>query len=340
MDISGPHAMRVLITDYAWETLQPEREILARIGAALVVAETGDEEELENLAANVDGILTCWKPVTARIIRKAEKCRAIGRYGIGLDNIDVACATEKGIVVTNVPAYCVEEVAEHAMALLLSLARKVTAYDHAIKAGRYDLRALMPLYRARGKTLGIVGFGKIGRALYRKAWGFEFKVLIFDPQIDSASLADYQAELVSFTELLDRSDFISVHVPLTPETRGLFGAEAFKRMKPNSYLINTCRGPVVDEGALLEALNTGRIAGAGLDVLASEPPSPQDPLVLHPRVIVTPHAAFYSQESVLELQSTAARQMAEVLSGQRPSNIVNPEVLTRSNLRARFGSAA
>ncbi len=332
--------MKVLITDYAWESLQPEHEILARAGASLVVAETGGEDELASLAGDVDGILTCWKPVTAKVIQRAAKCLAIGRYGIGLDNIDVHCATELGIVVTNVPAYCVEEVAEHAMALLLSLARKVTASDRAVKAGRYDLRALMPIYRLRGKTLGIVGFGKIGRALYRKARGFEFKVLIYDPQVDPASLADYQAESVSFAALLERSDFISIHVPLTAETRGLFNADAFRRMKPSSYLINTCRGPVIDEAALLEALNAGRIAGAGLDVLASEPPSPKDPLALHPRVIVTPHAAFYSQESVLELQTTAARQMAEVLSGRLPSNIVNPEVLQRSNLRAKFLSTA
>ncbi|MBZ5565852.1 MAG: C-terminal binding protein [Acidobacteriia bacterium] len=331
--------MKVLITDYAWESLQPEREILASAGATLVVAERGDEDELASLAKDVDGILTCWKPVTARVIRRAERCRAIGRYGIGVDNIDVECATELGIVVTNVSAYCVEEVAEHAMALLLSLARKVTAYDHAMKAGRYDLRALMPFYRLRGKTLGIVGFGKIGRALYRKAQGFEFKVLICDPNLDPTSLRDYQADCVRFTELLERSDFVSIHVPLTPETRGLFNAEAFRRMKPGSYLINTCRGAVIDEAALLEALNAGRIAGAGLDVLASEPPSLQDPLGLHPRAIVTPHAAFYSAESVLELQTTAARQMAEVLSGRRPSNIVNPEVLRRSNLRARFRSS-
>lgn len=332
--------MKVLITDYAWESLEPERAILAQAGASLVVAERGSEDELADLAGEADGILTCWKPVTARVIRRAQKCRAIGRYGIGLDNIDVACATELGIVVTNVPSYCIEEVSDHALALLLSLARKVPAYDRAIKAGRYDLRAQMPLYRLRGKTLGIAGFGKIGRALYRKAQGFEFKVLVYDPYLDPASLGGYIVEQVGITELLERSDFISIHVPLNAETRGLFNAEAFKRMKPTAFLINTCRGPVVDEAALLEALNTGRIAGAGLDVLSSEPPSAQAPLVLHPRAIISPHAAFYSQESVLELQTAAARQMAEVLTGRRPANIVNPEVLTQSNLRAPFAPTA
>ncbi len=328
--------MKVLITDYAWKSLEPEREILAQVGASLVVAKSGNEDELAGLAGDVDGILTCWRPVTARVIRRAEHCRSIGRYGIGLDNIDVECATELGIVVTNVPSYCVEEVSDHALALLLSLARKVTSYDHAIKAGRYDLRALMPIYRLRGKTLGIVGFGKIGRTLYRKVRGFEFKILIYDPYLDLASLAGYGAEAVSFAALLERSDFISIHAPLTPETRGLFNADAFKKMKPTAFLVNTSRGPIIDESALLQALNDGRIAGAGLDVLTSEPPSPQDLLLLHPKAVITPHAAFYSEESVLELQTTAARQMAEVLSGRRPPNIVNPQVLKRSNLRGQF----
>lgn len=328
--------MKVLISDYAWESLEPERKILAEAGASLIVAESGNEDELVKMAGDVDGILTCWKPVTARVIRQAVKCRAIGRYGIGLDNIDVACATEQGIVVTNVPSYCVEEVSDHALALLLSLARKVTAYDHAVKGGRYDLRAPTPLYRLSGKTLGIVGFGKIGRTLSRKVQGFNFKILVYDPYLEPASLAGSQVESVSFHELLRRSDFISIHVPLSAGTRGMFNTETFMKMKPTSFLVNTSRGALIDEQALLQALNDGIIAGAGLDVLSVEPPSPRDALVLHPRTIITPHAAFYSEESVLELQTTAARQMAEVLLGRRPPHIVNLEVLQRTNLRVQF----
>ncbi len=328
--------MKVLITDYAWKSLEPERAILAEAGASLVVAETGSEDELARLAPDVDGILTCWKPVTARVIREAGRCRSIGRYGIGLDNIDVACATELGIVVTNVPAYCVEEVSDHALALILSLARKVTAYDHAIKAGLYDLRSLMPLYRVPGKTLGIVGFGKIGRTLYRKVRGFNFKILAFDPYLGPKSLDGIDVEAVSFDALLKQSDFISIHAPLTPETRGLFNAEAFAKMKPTAVVVNTSRGPIIDETALLEALNEGKIAGAGLDVLATEPPDLQNLLLHHRRAIITPHAAFYSEESVLDLQTAAARQMATLLKGTRPENIVNPEVLKQPNLRVKF----
>ncbi len=324
----------VLVSDYAWKGLEIERAILARVETRIVAAETGSEDELVSLAPEADGILTCWKPVTAKVIQHAPHCLSVGRLGIGLDNIDVAEATKLGIVVTNVPSYCVEEVSDHALALLLSLARKVTFYDRAIKSGVYDLQAHTPLYRVRGRTLGIVGFGKIGRALYRKATGLGLKVIVFDPYVDRASLAGFEAELVSFAGLLERSDYISIHVPLTAETRALFDAAALRKMKPMSFLINTSRGSVIDGAALLEALDQGVIAGAALDVLPQEPPDLADPLLRHPRTIITPHAAFNSEESLIDLRETAAAQMAAVLSGKRPDNIVNPEVLRQANLRA------
>lgn len=330
--------MKVLITDYAWKSLEPEKEILAGVGASLVVASTGAEDELARLAGDVEGILTCWKPVTEGVIRNATRCKAIGRYGIGLDNINVACATELGIVVTNVPSYCVEEVSDHALALILSLARKVAQFDHAIKDGRYDLGSGMPIHRLRGSTVGIVGFGKIGRALARKALGLGFRVIVYSRQLSPPYLEGYEVEPVSFPELLRHSDFISLHIPLTRETRLMFNISAFERMKPTAFLINTSRGALIDEVALLSALDQGLIAGAGLDVLSCEPPSTENPLIHHRKIIVTPHAAFYSEESVLALQTTAASQMAEVLSAKRPKFIVNPEVLQRANLRVRFES--
>jgi D-3-phosphoglycerate dehydrogenase len=324
----------VLISDYVWKDLQIEKAILARVDTGVLVSSTGAEDDLTNLAPEANGILTCWKPVTARVIQAAPHCVAIGRFGIGLDNIDVAEATRQGIVVTNVPSYCVEEVSDHALALLLSLARKVTFFDRAIKSGVYDLQAGMPLFRVRGKILGIVGFGKIGRVLYHKARALGLKVIIFDPYVDRASLGGFDVELVDFPGLLGRSDFISIHVPLMPGTRGLFNAAALRQMKPTAFLINTSRGPLIDGEALREALDQGIIAGAGLDVLPVEPPTPGDPLAGHPRTIVTPHAAFNSEESLVELRETAAHQMAAILSGVRPENIVNPEVLKQPNLRA------
>jgi len=326
---------KVLITDYAWQSLDPEREILGKAGATLIVAETGSEEELKQLAPAADCILTCWKKVTEPVIRNAERCLAIGRYGIGLDNIAVACATTLGIVVTNVPAYCLEEVADHAMAMLLSSARKITAFDRAIKSGVYNLQAETPLYRLRGRTLGIFGFGKIGRTLAGKALAFGLRVIAHDPLFQkSAEFA--QVEAVSFEGLLRGSDYISIHVPSTPETRHAFNRDAFRLMKPSAVLINTARGDVVDEEALLWALDSNEIAGAALDVLTQEPPDPGYALIRHPKVVATPHAAFNSQESLLDLQRTAACQMASVLSGEVPQNVVNPEVLKQSNLRAVF----
>src|SRR5260370_26640106 len=326
-------AMKVLITDYAWNSVEPERKILEGIRATLVVAETGSEDELVRLASDVEGILTCWKAVTAKVIQSAHRCLAIGRYGIGLDNIDVECATRMGIVVTNVPRYCVEEVSDHAMALLLSLARKVALYDRAIKSGSYDLQAGTPLYRIRGKTLGIVGFGNIGKAVYRKARAFGLKVIVCRSGAELQSNGEYDVDQVSFPELVEQSDYISIHVPLTSKTRHLFNLETFRRMKPTAFLINTARGEIVDTNGLLQALNDGLIAGAALDVLPKEPPDPADPLVRHPRTIITPHVAFNSEESVQELQTTAASQMAEILSGNLPRFFSNPEVLNQPNLR-------
>ena len=325
--------MNVLITDYAWDDLLPEQEILANAEAGLIVAETGEEDELIELAPDADGILTCWKPVTERVLDAAPRCLSVGRYGIGLDNIAVAHATRLGIVVTNVPTFCLEEVSDHAMALLLTCARKVSFYDRNIKAGVYDLQKGERMHRLRGRTLGIVGLGRIGRTLVPKALGFGMRVVSYDPATGDPPEG---VEPLRFDELLARSDFISIHVPLTEATRGMFGRKQFKRMKRGAFLINTARGPVLDSAALLDALNHGEIAGAALDVLDREPPDSDDPLIHHERVILTPHAAFYSAESVHDLQVIAARQMADLLKGKRPDNIVNPEVLDRDIVRAKF----
>jgi D-3-phosphoglycerate dehydrogenase len=327
---------KVLVTDYAWKSLDLERQILNTVGATLVVGGAGDEDELTQLAVDVDGILTCWKRVTEKVIRNAPRCQAIGRYGIGLDNIDVRYASQSGIVVTNVPHFCLEEVSDHAMALLLSLARKVTFYDRAVKAGIYDLQAGPPLHRIRGQTLGIVGFGKTARSLSLKAHAFGLKVLVHTRHHNDKQLAGYAVEPATFDDLLARSDYVSIHVPLTAETLHLFNLEVFRRMKPTAFVINTSRGDVIEAQALLKALDQGLIAGAALDVLSMEPPQHDDPLVLHPRTIITPHAAFNSAESLEELQRTAASQIANVLSGTLPSFIVNPEVLAQPNLRATF----
>ncbi|MDE0483106.1 MAG: C-terminal binding protein [Candidatus Poribacteria bacterium] len=326
---------KVLITDYAWSSIEPEREVLAKIGAELIVAKTGDEEELLTLAPTVDGILTCWKPVRESVIDAAKKCQIIARYGIGLDNIDVETATENGIIVTNVPAYCVDEVSDHAMALLLACSRNISVYNEAIKSGIWDQNIGQQMYRLRGKTLGIIGFGHIAKAIIPKAKAFGLNVKIYSPRTSAELIQPQGAEKVSFQDLLKTADFITIHAPLTTETQHMFSHDEFRAMKSTAFLINTARGGIVDTAALTEALQNGEIAGAGIDVLETEPPEIDEVLLTLDNVVITPHAAFVSEESILELEVTAATCVTQVLTGQLPESIVNPSVLKRPNLRAK-----
>ena len=325
----------ILITDYAWSSIEPERQILSQVGADVIVAESGGEDELISHAPNVDGILTCWKSVQNRVISEASKCQIIARYGIGLDNIDVESATKNGIIVTNVPAYCVDEVSDHAMALLLACARKIPLFNSAVKTNIWDQNIGRSMYRLNGKTLGVVGFGHIGKAIISKAMAFGLKVKVYSPRTTQELIGQHGAEKVSFEELLTTSDFITIHAPLTSETHHMFSDDEFKAMKSTAYIINTARGGIIDTSALIAALQTGEIAGAGIDVLETEPPQQDDPLLHLENVIITPHAAFISEESIMELQMTAAKSVAQVLSGELPTSVVNPTVLERSNLRAK-----
>ena len=326
---------KVLITDYAWSSIEPEREVLAEVGAELIVAETGDQNELLTLTPIVDGILTCWKPVRECVIAAAKQCQVIARCGIGLDNIDVKSATENGIIVTNVPTYCVDEVSDHAMALLLTCVRNITRFNTATKSGIWDQNIGPQMCRLRGKTLGIVGFGHIGKAIIPKAKAFGLAVKIYSPRASSESIQCHGAEKISFQELLKTSDFISIHAPLTPETEYMFSFDEFRIMKPTTFLINTARGGIVNTAALTDALQNGEIAGAGLDVLETEPPQSEEALFSLDNVVITPHTAFISEESILELEITAATCVAQVLTGQLPESVVNPSVLERPNLRAK-----
>ena len=326
---------KVLITDYVWPSIEPERQVLAEIGAELIVAETGDEEELLTLAPTVDSILTCWKPVRESVIATAKKCQVIARYGIGLDNIDVGSATENGIIVTNVPAYCVDEVSDHAMALLLACARKISCYNEAVKSGTWDQNIGPQMYRLREKTLGIVGFGHIAKAIIPKAKAFGLNVKVYSPRTLPELIQSQGAEKISFQDLLKTSDFITIHAPLTTETQHMFSHDEFRAMKSTAFLINTARGGIVDTAALTAALQNGKIAGVGIDVLETEPPEADEKLLTLDNVVITPHAAFISEESILELEVTAATCVAQVLTGVLPESVVNPSVLERPNLRAK-----
>lgn len=324
----------VLVTDYAWPDLAIERRLLAEINAALLVAESAGAEEIIRLAPQADAILTCWAELPPAALEAAPRCRMISRYGIGLDNIPVQRATELGIVVTNVPDFCLEEVSDHVMALLLASARQIIPQNAASRAGLWQRETRHPIPRLRGQTLGLIGYGNIAQALVPKAQGFGMDVLAYTPRLTAGRLANGVEAVNRLDDLLTRADFVSIHAPLTDETREMIDEAALRRMKPSAVLINTSRGAIVDESALERALYEGWIAGACLDVLAQEPPRPNHPLLGMDNVIVTPHAAFYSAAAVAELQEKAARNVADVLQGKRPAHIVNAAVLGQANCRA------
>lgn len=321
--MSASARFRVLLTDRAWPDTCIEREILAGIGAELIEATNAGESALSALAVDVDAIAANWAPVTPAVIRSTRRCRVISRTGIGLDNIAVATATELSIPVTNVPDYCVGEVADHTLALILACARNIGFFHLHTKRGEYRLQAAPPMPRLAGKVLGLIGLGHIGRNLAGKAQALGFKVIAH-----TASGSDHGTgcAMQSLDDLLARSDFVSLHAPLVPATRHVLGLPQFERMKRSAYLINTARGALVDHGGLARALERNLIAGAALDVFEPEPPDLSSPLMRDERVIVTPHAAFVSTESLIELRSRVARQIVEALSGRRPECVVNPEV--------------
>jgi len=318
---------RVLLTDYAWPDLDIERSILREAGAELVVAEQKNAASLAKLAADCEAIMTNWVKVPESVIAAAPKCKIIARLGIGLDNIDVAAATSRRIMVTNVPDYCLVEVAEHTLALLLTMARKAAFYHYETKSGRYNLQDGPRLRRIEGQTLGIIGLGNIGRRLAEKAVPLKLHVLTTGRTPKGHQELPPGVSWCEMDELLARSDYVSLHLPLTPQTKHLIAAPQLARMKASAYLINTARGGLIDHAALAAALAAGQLAGAALDVQNPEPPDLSKPPYSDPRVIVTPHAAFVSAESLENLRTRTARQVSTCLQGGVPENVVNPEVL-------------
>ncbi|MFO7900262.1 MAG: C-terminal binding protein [Planctomycetota bacterium] len=320
---------KVVVTDLGYASYDPEREQLAAAGdVELVLAECETEADVAEACRDADGVITRLAPVGPDAINAMENCRVIARYGVGVDNVDVDAATEKGIPVCNVRGYCNEDVSDHALALLLSCVRRTVSRDRQVRAGEWDIGSAEPVYRIAGKTLGLVGYGAIPRVLRRKVSGFGLdEVLIFDPYVSEDDAAAAGVRKVTLDELCQRSDLISIHAPLTDETRGMIGAEQFAAMKPTAIVVNTSRGPVVDTDALVDALKTGKIMSAGVDVYDPEPPPKDSPLFDLPNIALTDHTGWYSEESQLELQQSAATNVALVLGGQEPLFCVNPETL-------------
>jgi len=316
---------KVVLTDYVWDSLDVEHKTLDGL-ATLVALKTKTPAEFLPEATDCDALLNTYAgPITAEVMKQMPQCRIIARYGIGVDTIDLEAATAAGIIVTNNPTYCIEEVAEHTMALLLACARKVPFYERHVRGGRWELPPGKPIFRLVGRTLGLVGFGNIARAVAVRAAAFGLRILYYDPFVKPGQFPA-PGEKHELAALLRESDFVSVHPPLSPETRGMMNDTTFVQMKPTAFLINCARGPIVDTAALVRALDAGRIAGCALDTTDPEPLPDQHPLRGRDNVIVTPHAAWYSEQAMVGLQAGAPSEVRRVLTGEWPVNVVTREV--------------
>jgi len=335
------YSYKVVLVDYDDDLFAPrgtEEVVLASVGASWIAAQHRTPEAILAAAADADVVMIqSVRPLLqGPVIDGLERCRAIIRVGIGYDSVDVAAATERGILVCNVPDYCAEEVSDHAISLLLGAARHLARQDRSIRSGQWDRTLAKPAQRLRGRTLGLLGFGRTARGVALKVRGFQFNLLAHDPYIDQEVFQTYGVKPVDLVELLRSSDFLSVHVPLMESTYHLLGAKELAMMPQGAVLVNTARGPVVDQRALTIALCEGPLAAAGLDVLEWEPPESDDPLLKLDNVILTPHTAGYSEQSVADLYRLACQTAVEVLEGRLPSTVVNPTAVKRAQARWKF----
>jgi len=307
----------IAVTDSPFPSLDPAKAALARLNPELRMAKSASADDILAVAREADAVFVTYAKLPGDLLKQFTRCKVIGRFGLGVDNIDIPAAAALGITVTYVPDYCMREVSDHAMALLLALARKIPLSNQLVQSGRWEVPPITPLHRLDGQVLGLVGFGNIPRALAPKAKAFGLRVVVHDPFVAPEVLAQAAVEDASLDALLAMSDFVSIHAPLLPATRGLFNAETFIKLKPGAYLINTARGPLVDETALINALDAGHLGGAALDVVATEPLPKNSKLLGRDNVILTPHTAFYSVEALEELQTKCASDVARVLSGEK-----------------------
>ena len=320
---------KVALLEHGYASIDYERNIISAAGGELIDAEGMELSEALRLCESVEAIMVRRIPITAEIIRRLKRCKIILRYGVGTDNVDVEAATRAKIIVGHVPVYCVDEVSTHAIALLLGCVRKLISTHAKMTQGGWDVHRDDPIFRMAGKTLGIVGFGNIGRAVAQKLTGWGLRMIAFDPYFEKSRTDALRVQFVEFETLLRESDYISLHCPLLPETRHLMDEEAFALTKPSAILVNTARGAVVDGEALLAALKQKQIAAAAIDVFEEEPLPKKSPLRNHPQILASDHTAWYSEESQIELQTIAAEEVAGVCTGGLPRSLANPEVLRR-----------
>jgi D-3-phosphoglycerate dehydrogenase len=307
----------IAVTDTVFPSLDPAKTALARLNPTYRMSKSVNADDIVAVAKDADAVLVTYAKLTRDVLMQLTRCRAIGRFGLGVDNIDLPTAKEKGIAVNYVPDYCIREVSDHAMALLLALIRKIPLSNKLVQSGRWEMPAVVPIRRIEGTVLGLIGFGHIPRLVAPKAQAFGMRVISYDPFAKPDVFKAAGVEGVDLDTLFKTSDYVSVHAPLLPATRGMLNAAAFSKMKKGAYVVNTARGPLIDEPDLIAALDSGQVGGAGLDVVAAEPLAKDSPLLGRDNVIISPHTAFYSIEALNELQTKCATDVAHVLSGEK-----------------------
>jgi len=323
----NPSHYCVVITDCDHGSIEEEKREFSPTGAELILAQVREEEDLIRACREADGLINQYALLTRKVFEGLPKCKVVSRYGVGVDSIDLKAATDLGIIVANVPDYCIDEVSNQTIAMILSLIRKTAFFDQKVKSNQWDFHLGIPMYRLNGKTLGLIGSGRIGLEVAKKISAFGVKVIAFDPYLQKT---EEGIELTDFDTVLKTSDVISIHCPLNESTHHLMGERAFQKMEKKPILINTSRGPIVDEKALIQALVEGRVSGAGLDVIEKEPPDSQNPLLKMENVILSPHVGFYSVESISELKRRTAENVAKVLMGKLPRSVVNRDVIGKT----------
>ncbi len=324
---------KVVITDFGSAENELEANELRNSGLdiELVRLNAKTSQELLPHVADADGLIVQWTNISREVIESLQKCKIISRYGIGVDMIDLAAAGEHGIPVCNTPDYCIDEVSTHTLSFILMLNRNILAQNQHVRDGKWGSPNPVPPSRLSTQTLGIIGMGNIGRVVVQKAKAFGLKVLVFDPYLTADKAAESGAEKVELADLLKQSDYVTIHCPLTEETRHLISTDQLKQMKPTAYLINMARGPIVDQVALCQALTDKTIAGAALDVFEKEPIPADDPILKLDNVIMTPHLSSWSAESFVQLRREVVQNIVVALKGEQPRPIVNRKFLVSTN---------
>lgn len=326
---------KVYVTDYEYASLLEEETELAKYGIELIAKQCKTEDDIIRECKDADGLIDQYAPIGRKVIEALPNLKVVARYGVGFNTVDLDAATEHGVCVVNVPDYCMDEVSNQAFALIMTCARKITLLNDQVQRGEWDYKISKPITRLAGQTLGILGFGRIPRALAKKAVAFDLKLAVYDPFLKQEDVDSYNATLMSLEEVLKVSDIISLHVPLSKETDKFINAKAFEIMKDGVIIVNTSRGALIDEEALYDAIKSGKVASAGLDVTTIEPLPADSKLRGLDNVIITPHVAWYSEESEKELKTKAARGAGEIISGYDIPNIVNRAVREKLSLKQR-----